>query len=91
MGFLSNLLGLNQFLQGNGRMTCKSKNTYRYYLTEATDERQCRCCGKTIKPGKQVVAYLTDREAGAVYGGGGNIDEVTTDLYCSLDCFRRGN
>ena len=92
MGFFDSLA--KGMLMNNGvttgQITCKSKRTYQYYASTATDERQCRCCGKTIKPGKQIFAALSSWDAGYVLNGS-KIDEITNDLYCSLDCFRRAN
>jgi len=92
MGFFDSLA--NGMLMNNGvttgQITCKSKQTYQYYASNATEERQCRCCGKTIKPGKQIFACLSSWDAGKVMSGE-KIDKITNNLYCSLDCFRRAN
>lgn len=92
MGFFDSLA--NGMLMNNGvttgQITCKSKQTYQYYASNATEERQCRCCGKTIKPGKQIFACLSSWDAGKVMRGE-KIDKITNNLYCSLDCFRRAN
>ena len=92
MGFFDSLV--QGMLMNNGvttgQITCRSKRIYQYYASTATDECQCRCCGKTIKPGKQIFAYLSSWDASKVMGGD-KIDKITNDLYCSLDCFRRAN
>lgn len=89
MGFFSSLLELQKLSQGDGQVKCKSGYNCRYFKGFAEETHQCEYCGKQINPGKQFFVYLTDFEVGA-WGGKKPLESVAKKMYCSVDCFRKG-